>query len=131
MYKMYLVYARDIKMKVVCESCAVRGAVASNCTKCNGEGTHHKATKWYVSKPIDIEKIDRGSEDISVRDAVTGELIVQPAGSLRYWVDASYYYAEQEKLIHFTKQDAAAECHKRNHKLHGPLLAMHLEKTLS
>lgn len=131
MYKMYLVYARDMKMKVVCESCAVRGAVASNCTKCNGEGTHHKATKWYVSKPIDIEKIDRVSEDISIRDAVTGELIVQPAGSLRYWEDASCYYAEQEKLIHFTKQDAAAECRKRNHKLHGLMLAMHLEKTLS
>ena len=70
---------------------------------------------------------------VYARDAVVPGwgLIVQPADSLRYWEDASCYYAEQEKLIHFTKQGAAAECRKRNHKLHGSMLAMHLEKTLS
>lgn len=43
---------------------------------------------------------------VYARDAVVPGwgLIVQPADSLRYWEDASCYYAEQEKLIHFTKQ---------------------------
>lgn len=100
---MYLIVLQDYKIKVVCQKCYDNGKIiVDDCTMCGGKGVHNKGKqKWEVFKHLtEINKIDRDEK-----------------GELRFWSDKSSYFPESMKLVHFTYQDALAECKRRNNEL--------------
>ncbi len=109
--EMHKIKDMDVKIKVPCESCYNKGIVNRACNKCGGHGVHNKTIKvWKVMpRTIAVEKIDRSSEDSFYCGVQTAY-----AGGLRYWTGASEYFNEESKLLHFNKEDAQAECDRRN-----------------
>ena len=101
---MYRIKEDVEKIRVVCSYCHSRPyhEVKSDCTRCGGNGVHNKSKKrWVVANRKEaIVKIDRDEK-----------------GGLRFWEDKSCYYPESNKIVHFTKADAVAECKKRNAEL--------------
>ena len=109
--EMYKIREEDLKIKVPCEHCLENGIVDKRCNKCGGNGTHNKTIKvWKVMpRTVIVEKIDRSSEDSFFRGIQTSYV-----GGLRYWTSSSEYFNEESKLLHFNKDDAWAECVRRN-----------------
>lgn len=109
--EMYKIREEDLKIKVPCEHCLEKGIVDRRCNKCGGNGVHNKTIKvWNVApRTVTVEKIDRGCEDNFYKGIQTSRV-----GSLRYWTCASEYYNEENKLLHFNKEDAWNECARRN-----------------
>ena len=95
---------------VPCEVCVARGIVSAECGKCGGKGIHKRTIyPWRVAKKTEtVIKIDRDSR----------------TAGLRYWTSSTEYFAEENKIAHFTKEDAEDECARRNK-------AMGLETILS
>ena len=116
MYEMYRIREVKIKIKTPCLSCAGKGYIDKKCTKCGGNGLHNKTINMWVvySKKIQIEKIDRGSQD-----SIYKGILLTRKGELRYWEDSSCYVNEDSKLLHFTKEDAIRECEERNLEKYG------------
>lgn len=125
-YNMFKIFQKDMKIKVVCDSCYSRGYIDTGCYKCGGKGTRNKTIQIWKYKRYDIEKIDRVSSDHCIKEK--GTIIKE--GELRYWIDNYSYFVESEKLIHFTKQDAIKECVRRNKEKHAPLLYMDVIKEI-
>ena len=98
--EMYVIKDVAENIMVPCEVCAARGVIYAECGKCGGKGIHKKTIyPWRVAKRTEIViKIDRDSK-------TTG---------LRYWTSSTEYFAEENKIAHFTKEDAEAECARRN-----------------
>ena len=109
--EMYQIRNTDVKIKVPCESCYIKGIVDKRCNKCGGNGTHNKTIRvWKVMpRTVRVEKIDRSNEDSFYCGVQTGYV-----GGLRYWTGASEYFNEENKLLHFSSKDAQAECDRRN-----------------
>ena len=40
---------------------------------------------------------------------------------MRYWTGLSEFYCEDDKYLHFTKEDAQKECDVRNHEINDVL----------
>lgn len=109
--EMYKIREEHVKIKVPCEHCLEKGIVDKRCNKCGGNGVHNKIIKvWNVSpRTVTVEKVDRSSEDSFFRGIQTSYV-----GGLRYWTSSSEYFNEESKLLHFNKDDAWAECVRRN-----------------
>lgn len=88
----------DTRVRTVCKECYKRGLIGSYCDNCDGKGWVFKHGHWAVQeRPINIVCIDRDE-----------------SGELRYWEDDSNHYLESQKLLHFSRDDAAEECKRRN-----------------
>lgn len=109
--EMYRIREEDVKIKVPCEHCAKKGIVDKRCNRCGGNGTHNKTIKvWKIAPRTEtVERIDRSSEDNYYRGVQ-----VTYAGGLRYWTGYSDFYNEEDKLLHFNRDDAWNECARRN-----------------
>lgn len=109
--EMYKIGETNIKIEVPCEHCSEKGIIDKRCNKCGGKGTHYKTIKvWKVNpKTVIIEKIDRSSEDHFFKGVQTSY-----ADGLRYWTSSSEFFNEEDKLLHFNKDDAWSECVRRN-----------------
>lgn len=109
--EMYRIREEDVKIKVPCERCLEKGIVNKYCHRCGGNGTHNKTIKvWKVApRTVTVEKIDRASNDSYYRGIQTSYV-----GGLRYWTGASEFFNEEDKYLHFNKNDAQEECDKRN-----------------
>lgn len=105
MYKMYLIKEYPLKIKVVCDKCSQKGYIDKNCYSCHGKGIHNKTFMvWKIKeKKVIIDKINRDSK----------------TKQLKYWTDLSCFYIDEDRLIHFTINDANKECHKRNVQKYG------------
>lgn len=97
--KFYRIELNDYKIQVVCDRCYNNGQVNPRCNECGGKGVHSKTKqKWEISNSLELlDKIDRDEN-----------------GELRYWIDSSSYFREEDKLIHFSFNDALGECNRRN-----------------
>lgn len=109
--EMYRIREEDMKIKVPCERCLEKGIVNQSCHRCGGNGTHNKTIKvWKVApRTVTVEKIDRASKDSYYKGVQTSYV-----GGLRYWTGASDFFNEEDKYLHFNKNDAQEECDKRN-----------------
>lgn len=109
--EMYRIRKEDMKIKVPCERCLEKGIVNKYCHRCGGNGTHNKTIKvWKVApRTVTVEKIDRASKDSYYKGVQTSYV-----GGLRYWTGASEFFNEEDKYLHFNKNDAQEECDKRN-----------------
>lgn len=119
--EMYRIRLEDMKIKVVCEKCFKNGIIDSCCHKCGGKGVHNKTIKvWKVApRTVTVERIDRSSKDSYYRDIQTTY-----EGGLRYWTGASDFFNEEDKYLHFNKNDAQKECDRRNKEI-ADILNMH------
>lgn len=108
---MFRIKEVEQRITIPCEFCLKKGIVDMKCPKCGGKGTHKKTIKiWKVMPRTELVlKINRASKDYSF----AGRIIVSE-GELRYWVSESDYFAESDRLLHFTYQDAEQECKRRN-----------------
>lgn len=109
--EMYRIRKEDMTIKIPCEKCFEKGIVDKGCYKCGGNGIHKKTIKvWKVApRTVTVEKIDRSSKNSYYYDIQT-----EYEGGLRYWTGAEEYYNEEERILHFNKEDAQEECNRRN-----------------
>lgn len=121
--EMYRIRKEDMKIKVPCERCMKNGIVNKRCHKCGGNGVHNKTIKvWKVApRTVTIEKIDRASEDSYYKGIQTNY-----KGELRYWTGVSEYFNEEDKILHFNRNDAQKECDRRNIEI-ADILKIHNE----
>lgn len=119
--EMYTIREEDIKIKVPCEQCAKNGIVNKRCYICGGNGVRNKTIEVWKVAPgsVTIERIDRASEDEYYKDIQTSY-----KGGLRYWTDASSYFNEEDKHLHFNIRDAQKECNRRNAEI-ADILKIH------
>lgn len=124
--EMYKIRLENMTIKVPCERCAGRGIVDYGCHKCGGNGVHKKTINvWKVSpKKEEIVKIDRSSKDSFYASTQTSY-----KGGLRYWTGLSEFYNEEDKYLHFTKEDAQQECDARNNEIEDVLKIINSNKT--
>lgn len=109
--KMYRIRLEDIKIKVPCERCLKKGIVDKSCNRCGGNGVHNKTIKvWKVApRTVTVERIDRSYKDSHYHGIQTTY-----EGGLRYWTSASEFFNEEDRCLHFNKNDAQKECDRRN-----------------
>lgn len=109
--EMYKIRKEDMKIKVPCERCSEKGVIDKDCQRCGGNGIHNKTIKvWKVApRTVTVERIDRSSKDGFYRGIQTTY-----EGGLRYWTGASEFFNEDDKYLHFNKNDAQKECDRRN-----------------
>ena len=109
--EMYRIRKEDVRIKIPCERCYEKGIVDKGCSKCGGNGVHKKTIQvWKVApRTVVVEKIDRSSKNSYYYNVQT-----EYEGGLRYWTGAEEYYNEEERILHFNKEDAQEECNRRN-----------------
>ena len=119
--EMYKIYKKEVRIKVPCEQCLANGIVDGACRKCGGNGVHNKTLQvWTVSHHTEkVEKIDRSSEDRYYKGTQTTYV-----GGLRYWTSYSEFYNEEDRILHFNKNDAQKECDRRNTEI-ADILKIH------
>lgn len=98
--EMYRIKEFDETVTVPCALCADKGIVDKSCNRCNGKGVHKRTIRPFrISRRTEtIIKIDRDSK----------------TSNLRYWTSSTEYFPEEQKLVHFTEEDAKEECTRRN-----------------
>lgn len=98
--EMYKIKEFDEAVTVPCSLCADKGIIDQSCNRCNGKGVHKRTIHPYriCRRTVTIIKIDRDSK----------------TSNLRYWTSSSEYFPEEQKLVHFTEEDAQEECKRRN-----------------
>lgn len=124
--EMYKIRLENITIKVPCERCAGKGIVDYGCHKCGGNGIHKKTINvWKVApRKEKVVKIDRSSKDNFYSGTQTSY-----KGGLRYWTSLSEFYNEEDKYLHFTKEDAQQECDARNKENEDILKVFNSNKT--
>lgn len=126
--EMYRIRQEEVRIKVPCSRCAEKGIVDKTCNKCGGKGVHHKTILvWKVApKTVTVDKIDRSSKNSYYHGTQTTY-----EGGLRYWTGMSEFYNEENKRLHFTKEDAQKECNRRNSDIAELLKVANSNKTIS
>ena len=95
--RMYALILRTNTFAIVCSRCHEIGYVDIDCVECGGKGVRNKKVEKWERVAVIIENIKRDKN-----------------GDLTYWTDASCFYEEGAKLIHFNAKDADDERKKRN-----------------
>lgn len=126
--EMYKIRQEEMKIKIPCERCMNSGIVDRSCQKCGGNGVHNKTIKvWKVApKTVTIEDIDRASKDSFYKGTQTSY-----EGGLRYWINMGEFYNEEDKYLHFSKEDAQEECDKRNKDIADILKVVNKNKSMN
>ena len=109
--EMYKIRLEDMKIKVPCEWCLKKGIIDKGCNKCGGNGVHSKTIKaWKVApRTVTVYDINRSSKNNYYHGIQTSY-----EGGLRYWIGVSEFFNEEDRYLHFSKDDAQKECDKRN-----------------
>jgi len=95
--RMYALILKTNTFVIVCSRCHEKGYVDIDCVECGGKGVRKKKVEKWERVAVIVENIKRDKN-----------------GDLTYWTDASCFYEEGAKLIHFNAKDADDERKKRN-----------------
>ena len=125
--EMYRIHQEEVRIKVPCEWCAKKGIVDKSCNRCGGKGVHNKIILvWKVArKTVTVNEIDRSPKNSYYHGTQTTY-----EGGLRYWTSMSEFYNEEDKHLHFTKEDAQKECDRRNNDIAELLKVVNTNKTI-